>query len=542
MNKFFKKYILDILIFLFAITFSSWLMWHTFSYKDGSMVIAAKVWSDFASHVPLIRSFSLGNNIPPEYPLFSGEPIRYHFLFYFVVGLLERVGVPLDFALNVPSALSFTLLIITIYLLSKKLFQNKAVGILSVIFFLFNGSLSFLDFFKTHPLSQNIIGDIITNAEFPSFAPYGSGIVSAFWSLNIYTNQRHLALPLSLLFLMIFWIISNEQRKNKPKIIIITAWGVLLGFLLFAHSSIFIMAVAVLGILFLILPRQRLAIFIISIIGFLISLPRGTFLKESANFIPQIKIGYLIADNLNVTNFIKYWFLNLGLFWIFLPVGFILSSTTAKRILVSFLSLFIIGNTIQFSPEMAGNHKFFNVFVIVGDMFVAFALVKLWSKNVATKFIVPFIFFFLILSGLIDFFPIKNDRFITVNDYPKNPDILWIIQNTPKNARFLNSSYIYHPASLAGRKIFYGWPYFAWSLGYNTNLHSEQAKNALSSHDKKYICRVLVENKLDYVDLGQPSQDFPFDISFWQTNFQPIYQNPTTQFTIYQTKDICKAI
>lgn len=542
MKIFLKNYGIEIVLLIFSCVFSIWLMWHTFAYKDGSMLIATKVWSDFASHVPLIRSFSFGNNIPPEYPLFSGEPIRYHFLFYFFVGLLEKAGLLLDWALNLPSALSFTLLMMAIYLMAKTLFKSKAVGILSIILFLFNGSLSFIEFFKIHPLSSNIVSEIINNREFPSFAPYGPGTVSAFWNLNIFTNQRHLALPFAVCLLMILWIIHQEQKREKKKLYKIPIiWGVILGILLYAHSSMFIMAVTVLAWLFFLLPNQRFSIFLIGLTGFIISLPRALFLKETTTFAPQIKIGYLIADKLTLPNFLEYWFLNLGLFLLLLPLGFLLSSKLAKKVLIAFTSLFIVGNTIQFSPEIAGNHKFFNVFVAMGNMFVAFALIKIWSKDF-TKILVPFLIFFLILSGIIDFFPIKNDSKITIADYPKNPDAAWIINHTPRDAIFLNSSYIYHPASLAGRKIFLGWPYFSWSLGYNTTVRSEQAKNILSTRNKKNICNFLNANKLSFVDLGQQSADFPFDINFWQENFKPIYQNPTTKFAIYQTVDICKSI
>src|SRR5574340_918749 len=100
-------YLPEICLSIAAFCFSVWLMFHTFSYQSGSMLIAIKAWSDFASHIPLIRSFSLGNNFPPEYPIFPGEPIRYHFLFYLLVGLLEKAGLRIDWALNLPSALSF---------------------------------------------------------------------------------------------------------------------------------------------------------------------------------------------------------------------------------------------------------------------------------------------------------------------------------------------------------------------------------------------------------------------------------------------------
>ncbi len=518
-------------------------MFHTFSYKDGQMVIAVKVWSDFASNIPLIRSFSLGDNIPPQFPLFSGEPIRYHFLFYLLVGLLEKIGLPIDFALNTPSALSFALLIMVIYFMANILFKSKIIGLLSVIFFLLNGSFSFLEFFKSHPLSVNIIKEIITNSEYPSFAPYGSGIVSAFWNLNIYTNQRHLALPLAVFLLVVLWIIRQEQKQEKIRLFLMPiVWGVCLGILLYAHTSIFIMAVTALGLLFLMLPRERLPIFIIGLTGFMISLPRILFLKETATFTPQIKLGYLIADKLTLPNFLEYWFLNLGLFLILLPLGFLLSSKLAKKVLIAFISLFIIGNVIQFSPEMAGNHKFFNVFLIVGNMFVAFAVIKLWSFSFFTKMFVPIIIFFLILSGIIDLFPIKNDRFMIINDYPKNPDVAWIVDHTKKDSIFLNYSYLYDPASLAGRKIFLGWPYFAWSLGHNTDLRAQELKTILETNDLAIACQILNKHHLDYIEIQKnrtDNPDYPKVSNLFLTELPFIYTNPITNFSIIEVKSIC---
>lgn len=542
MLRLLKKYFIEIILITISSVFSFWLMWHTFSYKDGQMTIAVKVWSDFASHIPLIRSFSFGNNFPPEFPLFSGELIRYHFLFYFAVGLLEKIGLSLDLALNLPSALSFTLLIITTYLLSKKLFKSKTVGILSVVFFLFNGSLSFLEFFKNHPISSKEINDIITSTEFPSFAPYGPGIVSAFWNLNIYTNQRHLALPLAGFLLLIHWLVHQEQNPEKKRIFFEPfLWGIFFGTLLYIHSSIFLMATAVLGLLFFLLSKQRLSILLIGLIGFIIALPRALFLKEATDFIPHIKFGYLITEHLTLNNFLEYWFFNLGLFTILLPIGFFYSSKIAKKILVAFFLLFIIGNTIQFSPEVAGNHKFFNAFVIVGNMFVAFAIVKLWKFHITTKIVTPVLIFFLILSGIIDFFPIKNDRFMTIDDYPKNPDISWIINHTPKDAVFLNSSYLYHPASLAGRKIFYGWPYFAWSLGYDTNMRFTLMKQIFNTDNFKAICLKLKQNKISYINTSDPSgiEDIKINYLFFEKNFIMVYKNPTNNLTIYDVNKSC---
>src|SRR3989304_334289 len=105
---------IELFLGFISVIFSIWLMSSSFSYANGSMQIATKAWSDFASTVPVIRSFSFGSNFPPEYPLFPGEPIRYHFLFYALVGILEKIGVRIDYALNIPSTMGFFALLLMI--------------------------------------------------------------------------------------------------------------------------------------------------------------------------------------------------------------------------------------------------------------------------------------------------------------------------------------------------------------------------------------------------------------------------------------------
>ena len=534
--------IVTVTIAVAALVFSFWLMFSTFGYKDGSILIAPKARSDFGSHIPLIRSFSLGNNFPPEYPIFPGEPIRYHFLFYLLVGLIERAGLRIDFALVVPSALSFSFLIVIIYLLAKLVFKSRFVGILSVISFLFNGSLSFLEFFKAHPVSLNTPFEILKNTTFPSFGPYDGKIVSAFWNLNIFTNQMHLAPPLALLLFLVYLLIKNEEKKVSLKWHSALLWGVFLGILPFSHSSIFIMALAILGISFLLFKHQRVPLLLILALGVILSLPRTLYLKDTAIFVPQIKLGYLITDNFNIKTFLTYWFMNFGLFFVFMPLGFLLSPKNGKKLFIAFLPLFVIGNLIQFSPEMASNHKFFNVFLIIGNMLAAYLIYKIWKAHLFTKiFVVPLVLI-MTLSGIIDFFAIKNDGLGELPDYPNNPDIAWIMENTPKDTVFLNSTYFFDAASLAGRKIFFGWPYFAWSVGHDTYKRDKIIRMMLNPSDLPTLCKLLRENNIDYISIinDRRSEDFEINFEFFKENFLKIYENPRDNLVIYETLFSCK--
>jgi hypothetical protein len=376
-----KKYYPELIVLIIGLIFGSFLMLSTFSVADNTLYIASKAWSDFASHIPLIRSFSLGYNFPPQYPLFPGEVIKYHFLFYAFVGLLEKIGLRIDLALNIPSIIGFALLILMIYLLAKLIFRSRTVGFLGILFFLFNSSLSYIYYFKNHPLSLQSILDIPKIANFQSFAPYDSGIISAFWNLNIYTNQRHLALAIAFSFIVIYLLIKPVFTKSKSSIVISIILGILLGFSFYLHLAVLMMTGIVILFLGIFFSKIRLACFLALFAAALIAFPQYLYLNSSEGFKMLFNPGYLVSGKLTLVNISQFWIYNLGLSLVLIPLGIIFSDWKQRKIFLSFFTLFIVGNLIQFSPEIAANHKFFNYFIIIGNLFSAYALFILW-KNI----------------------------------------------------------------------------------------------------------------------------------------------------------------
>jgi len=533
---------IDLLLISFvSLVFSFWLMFSTFSYQDGRMEIATKAWSDFSGDIPLIRSFSFGNNFPPQYPLFSGPLMQFHFLFYVLVGFLEKIGMQINYALNIPSVLGFCFLMIMIYLFSKRLFLSKTVGVLSLVFFLFNGSLSFLNFLRQHPLSNNFISEILNNKSFPSFGPYDQSIVSAFWNLNIYTNQRHLGLSFALSLFIIYVVYFNLpklQKKTKISLIL----GLILGASYLLNIAVFLMTVSVLAC-FILLKIERKNVFILLSIAFIIFFPQYLYFQgENSGFKLLFAPGYLINNNLNLMNFLKYWFMNLGFHPVLFLFGFLIAPKKVRLLFISFLSLFLIGNLFQFSPEMAANHKFFNLFMIVGVMFSAYALYSIWRKGSLFRLITIVFIFLLIFSGIIDFFPVLNDTKIVLADYKDNPDILWIMKNTKPNSVFLNTQYLYDNASLAGREIFFGWPYFAWSSGYNTNERGKMRDQLLTTANKSYACALLRRNKINYIEVNPLNSDknIPEVSNMYLKTFVPVYKDGVTGYEILDVENNCQ--
>lgn len=558
------NYLMYLILISSVLSFSTYLMFHTFYYTPENHVImvAPKLWSDFGSHIPLIRSFSLGDNfdrmlrgLAPEYPLFPGEPMRYHFLFYALVGLLEKIGLRIDWALNIPSIFGFFMLLFGILLLGKMLFKSIWTGILAVIFFLFNGSMSYLIFFNKHPLNPNTLKDITSVIEFPAFAPWGPGDITAFWNLNIYTNQRHLALAYAIL---IFYMLTcagieywHKSSKITPKtqIILGALWGFIIGLLPFLHQPTLLMIAAIITIYFLILPKSRLFIFTSGFTALILVAPQLFLLRGGTSYLSYYP-GYLIHNELNLTRFVTYWFNNLGLHLIYIPVGYIIAPKFAKKILFPAFILFTVGNLFQFSKEIAANHKFFNMFLILGNLLSAYLIISFISNIKELKFlplkILLFIcsvlvVFFMTFSGVIDLFAIINDTSGGLTDVGGNNTITWIARNTPPSSVFLNSSFFNHPASLAGRKVFLGWPYFAWSAGYDTTTRLNRDVAFMYKPDSlKNLCTKLKKFNISFVTFEKDHMtEVEFDESLYEANFPQVYKNTDNSFRIYDTRDRC---
>lgn len=512
-------------------------MFTTFEYRDSKIFIGTKLWSDFAAHIPLIRSFSFGSNFPPEYPIFPNFPIHYHFLFYFFVGMLEKSGIRLDIALNTLSTISFFLLLVIIFKLSHLIFKNTSVAYFSVIFFLFNGSLSFIEFFKLNALT-NFPLSIITNSNFPSWGPYDGKIVSAFWNLNVYTNQRHLAISFFLALLAFYFLLKKEINKEDLSYRVSALVGVGTGFCYFLNQSVFLMFVVLLIGLLILFKRNRGKIITILIAATIVSLPQYLYVNSSGSaFSVTPKFGYLISSELTFPNFLRYWILNLGFNVITIPLALYFATKLQRKVFLLFFSFFIVGNVLSFTPDVAANHKFFNFFMIVGSMFSALAIIKIWQR----KYLQPLaviLFLLLTFSGIIELFPIFNDKKLVINDYPKSESVLWIKNNTEKTSIFLNTSFLYDDASIAGRKIFLGWPYFPWSAGYNTDKRALNIKKFFHLKGAREICSFLEKNNINYVSLTSPSEYFPFDKKFWMQSFESKFHND--RVTIFSRGDVCK--
>ncbi len=531
-----KKYLTkittwDLLAILVIFGLSYFLSFKTLSYQDGHFYIASRLWSDFGAHIPLIRSFSMGNNFPPEYPTFPGEPIRYHYMFYLLVGLLEKFGLNFALSLNILSFLGLVFLMTMIYKTTELFFKNKKAAFLSVILFMFNGSLTFLQYFKKPNLTvTSLYNDIVHAKHFASFGPWDGKIVSAFWNWNIYTNQRHLAIS----FALILFILWPALKLLVEKKYVFNKWHLLIFLLFFTFLPLFNQAaysilLLLLFCLFIFSPNLIKPIGSVYALGTLFSLACFISYPNSANI--GLHLGYLSQES-DLFSIFYYWLHNIGLYLLLIPILFVFLKTKQRIFLLMGIPIFVIANMFWLSTDIINNHKLINFFIIILNILTAGFITTKLLKNIFTSFIALVLIVGLTLSGIVDAFPIINDNKVLgkLPDYPNRPMSQWIKQQTAPESVFLTTSYLYNPASLVGRKTFLDYGYFNWSMGYEDGERRQLLSNFFDSNiDKLKLCQLLAVSNIDYIyidsNYGQGSIDQRIDIknSFINQNFQPIF-------------------
>jgi hypothetical protein len=535
--------------------FSAWIMFHTFSY-DGdrsTMLVSRAMWSDFAGTIPLIRSFSLGENWPPEYPIFPGLPIRYHYLFALLVGKLEATGVPLDWALNIPSTIGFFLILLMTFLLAKKWFSDSRIAALSVVFFLFNGSMGFVQFFRKLSPSSNLVSDIIFNDHFSAMGPWDGGNVLGVWHLLVFVSQRHFSVALGILLSFIYVCYYLEGRSRRVQLSWALFFGILIGLFPVFHKAVILIFAVIMSVYFLLLPRIRLFLFATGAVSILVMdllwlLSFDIFGAPGGfGWYP----GVMIQGASGLVGTVKFFWYQFGLHAILIPAGFCLASRRVRVAVLPAFVVLLIAFLFRFSEkEVLVGHKFVNFFLIIGQMLTALAVVKAYdfisSKYPRAK--IPafgatgLVIFFLTLSGIIDFLAIVNIPKVGIADVGANPTVTWFAKKTPRDAVIATSEFLYSPASIAGRKIFLGYGYFTDSAGYDTSGRMRILDAIYSGKNRDVMCRLLHLNDISYVEAERtdPNRGRPsVNVEYFRSNFEPQYASGDGRYAVYATSSMC---
>ncbi len=577
-----------IVLLVLMILFISRMMYRTFKVEEGELQVGFSVYSDFAVHIGMIRSFAVGNNFPTEYSHFAGEDIRYHFLFQFMVGNLNFLGLQLDHAFNIPSILSMVFACCLLYVLAVKIAGHRLVGYLTVLFMLFRSSPSFFRFLAEIPKGENIWTRLKEQAAHISYTPNEDW---GLWNLKVYCNQRHLAFSLGILILALIIFMPylykmferlrairdeqdckeqdckeqeeeyEEEYEEAPKkrlalylesflfskeaimpknIRLAVFMGIFLGCTAFWNGAVLIACLSVLFVMAL-ASVHRLDYLITAIIAVTMSMLESKLFIDGSAVSLQYFYGFIV-ENKTFWAVSQYMFELWGLLLILVVVYAVLGKGVKRYLVFAFLAPLIIALYISMTPDVTVNHKFIMISAILLSVFPALIVDKMVRiKRIGVRVAALGVVVVMTATGIFDYRVLHKLDENTVNYKLDDTLTEWVIQNSDSDDIWLTPMYSLHKVVMGGAMLYYGWPYYAWSAGYDTWGREEIVKQMYEAPDCATLVQLIEENDIRYIVVDRDvrtSTTYAVREDVIAATYQAVYIEGEGEwlFTIYDTE------
>lgn len=564
-----KKCIVTECIFLIlCLVLTTALMFYTFYVKDGNMYIGYTVYSDFSPHLSMIRSFSYGNNFPTWYPYYAGIDVKYHFMFQFLVGNLEFLGMRIDYAFNVPSIISMMFVYMLLYVLTVKITGKRFAGYLAALLFTFRSSASLFTFLSETAEGENWWQKLMENTE---FIGYTTNENWGLWNLNVYANQRHLAMCLAIMILVLILVLPRlyetfemwqEMAQNKENTFkqyftqtFFTAdgWkinnykvavfiGILSGASAFWNGAALI---ALLVMLFFIaaLSRKRLDFVIMAGIAGVLSMVQSKIFMTESSITAQYYFGF-IAETKNIWGVASYILRLIGILAVVVVAAFMYYKGVKRYLTFVFATPFIFAFTVSLTIDPTVNHKYIMMSCMLLDIIVAAFIADMVKNKDIVRYIgAAVLVVFLTSTGIYDAYSIyvRNGEGRSVVLDLDDPVTEWVAENADSKDIFLTPSYTVNRVTLGGAMLYNGWPYFAWSAGYDTAARDEQVIAMYSAVSSEELVRLVEENQIRFIVVDQEcrnSESYTVREDVISTTFGVGYTEGSgdSMLTIYDTE------
>ena len=558
------------ILFIFLAILFAVLIFITFHVAHGQLYVGLTVFGDFTPHISMIRSFSYGQNFPTQYSVCAGEDVKYHFMFEFLVGNLEFLGMRIDHAFNIPSFLSVISMFALFYSFACRISGKRSVGIISCILLTFRSSLSFLTFAADIPYGMPFFKSIFDNTDFIGSTNNENW---GMWNLNVYINQRHFALGLCVM-LIIFHLflprlfeafdvmkeygggfksylagsLLNIDGWKAENILMPIGAGVLLGALGFFNGAVLIGTVMILFFIAAV-SQKRVEFIITAAIAGILSLIQTAVFTDGGVISFSLRYGFL-SDNRTLASSILYVFRLLGFLPLVILIYFAFTNRMRKYLIFIFTVPFIFAFHISLTPDIAVNHKYIMISVMMLDIFAASAIVALFEyKKLSVKALAVIMLFVLTITGVYETYLIykRNNPVNSIVNNLDDPLTVWVSENCSAKDLFLTSNYFLSNSSaassiiLGGAMLYNAWEYYGWSAGYNTAGRDEIVNEIYSSHDINRIRYLLDQVGIDYIVIdyaNRTSDYYELNEEIFAKNFKVAYTQGSklNKATIYYAR------
>ena len=554
--------------FILTALFICWLMNRTFNISDGNINFGLSVFSDFAVHSALIRSFSVGGNFPTVFPHFPDGTMRYHFMFQFCAGMLEYLGFNIALAFNSISAASLFCACLALYAVAYELTGKRIVGALAVLFMFcrpsFSGIIYFLDGRPYESISAAFFS-VRNNFDFIGRTPNEAW---GLWNTNVYANQRHLAAGITVALAALYAmtpLMRETGKKIKPLKIFLAgflfnkeAWlpqnifravfvGIFLGASSFYNGAMVIAALTVLAVC-AIFSKHRLEFLIAAVIAYGMSTAQAAFFGQGADIVnPQYFFGFISPDK-TAAGVLKYIFELSGPGLIAAAIAIISNPRKFLPVFCVFVSPLVFTFTLSLTPDITVNHKYYFFSMMLINIFAAYGIAELFAGAGAKRFLGrsayawgAALLVLCLLTGAYDNAAMYHrntaDRYVTVpvtDEYQQ-----WILNETGPRDVFLTFWHWIDRIYMTGRYEFLGWPYYAGSGGHDTTARKYIADAMFGAGSPDELRRLARVHGIDYIVLDRAlltSSDYSVNEEVIRAAFPLVYSSDHEVLYVFSCK------
>ena len=580
-----------------------WFSFHYVLHMNGNNIqMGFTVFSDYAPNVALIRSFSWFANYPTEYPFYAGEDIKYHFMFMFFTGNMEFLGLPLSFAYNLTSTLSLFSFFIMLSQLALRITGRFASAVLTAIFFTFRSGMAVFLFISEHIKAGDLVQAFLTNENFIGYTTnenwglwnynvylnqrhLGFGMIiatSVIWYFYGYLEEacgsKNAGTSFNMINAFTSWIRSFFLTKEAwipkaPDIALVT--GIVLGLTSFWNGACVIGSLLILAG-FAIFSKNKLDYLILAMVSVLIAeLQTKAFIYGSA-VSPTFFWGFISEDK-SFLGVIGYIAEVAGITILGSVFALLIADRKQRTLITSFLLPVVFSFTVSLTPDVTVNHKYIMMAMAYLSIIWADIVVSLFTDrrghapekgdvsagkgnasedggmpagkghasgygNVPGKVLAVVVSLLLTATGLYDYTIIIRDNddkhCITIDT---TSDLTAYAKENFTNADLiLSGPDSVSELTVSGCRLYCGWPYYAWSAGYDTDARFDLAKlmyTSMSADDlletlrTEGITYILYENNMYYDDV--PANEEPI-----QEICDLVFASENGLYRLYKVRDL----
>ena len=394
------------------------LMFYTYRINGTTLQSGYSTFSDLSPHTAMVSSFGKGFNFPTQYMHFSGDGIKYHFFFYFFAGMLEYLGLPIDYAINLPSIIAMVCALVLLGLLAVLISSRRIAFAIAPVLVFFRSSLNAFVHLKELMAQGNTLQQavkaILAFDQWYKVTDYDDWGI---WAINVYPNQRHLMLGVAVIIIMVIiflpfvrrlgislsrsedfgdgvktfafsknaWLTRTEDPLYPVSIAFLAC--VLVSIMPYFHGSCLI---ALLLILFGMAIFSESRLLYLAVAVFAVGSSYAQTLAFSGGYSNVVSFKFdpgFILSNPSFTDLVRYLYIVTGLtiiLAIVFAVTVLIVDIVRKKPIYRFLMFLCALNPMifaflfQVTLEKLANHKFIQVSLILLDVFVAALIANLF--------------------------------------------------------------------------------------------------------------------------------------------------------------------